>query len=62
MKTIDEYLASLKPDQRAALQKVRRAIRATAPRADEGILRRARNASKLLRGSRLPGPEGSEVS
>jgi uncharacterized protein YdhG (YjbR/CyaY superfamily) len=36
MRTIDEYLASLKPDQRAALEKVRRAVRAAAPGAEEG--------------------------
>jgi uncharacterized protein YdhG (YjbR/CyaY superfamily) len=34
--TIDEYLASLRPDQRAALQRVRRAVRAAAPGAEEG--------------------------
>lgn len=36
-RTIDEYLATLSRDQRAALQKVRRAIRAAAPRAEECI-------------------------
>jgi uncharacterized protein YdhG (YjbR/CyaY superfamily) len=36
-KTIDEYLATLSDDQRAALQKLRRAIRAAAPKAEEGI-------------------------
>jgi uncharacterized protein YdhG (YjbR/CyaY superfamily) len=36
-RTIDEYLAGLKPDQRAALEKVRRAVRAAAPRAEEGF-------------------------
>jgi uncharacterized protein YdhG (YjbR/CyaY superfamily) len=35
--TIDEYLAGLKPDQRAALVKVRRAVMAAAPRAEEGF-------------------------
>ena len=35
MRTIDEYLASLRPDQRAALEKVRRAVRAAAPGAEE---------------------------
>lgn len=35
--TIDEYLATLSPDKRAALQKLRRAIRAAAPRAVECI-------------------------
>lgn len=36
-KTIDEYLAALGADQRAALEKLRRAIRAAAPRAEECI-------------------------
>jgi uncharacterized protein YdhG (YjbR/CyaY superfamily) len=36
-RTIDEYLAALSRDQRAALQKVRKAVRATAPRAEECI-------------------------
>lgn len=36
-KTIDEYLAALSADQRAALQKLRRAIRAAAPKAEECI-------------------------
>ena len=35
--TIDEYLASLTADQRSALQALRRAIRAAAPRAEECI-------------------------
>ncbi len=35
--TIDEYLAALSPDQRAALERLRRAIRAAAPRAEECI-------------------------
>jgi uncharacterized protein YdhG (YjbR/CyaY superfamily) len=35
--TIDEYLAQLRDDQRIALEKVRRAIRAAAPRAEECI-------------------------
>src|SRR5687768_18026486 len=35
--TIDEYLAGVKPDQRAALEKIRRAIKAAAPEAEEGI-------------------------
>jgi uncharacterized protein YdhG (YjbR/CyaY superfamily) len=35
--TIDEYLASLSAENRSALQKVRRAIRAAAPRAEECI-------------------------
>lgn len=35
--TIDEYLATLNPDQRAALQKLRKAIKAVVPRAEECI-------------------------
>jgi uncharacterized protein YdhG (YjbR/CyaY superfamily) len=35
--TIDEYLAGVSADQRAALQRLRRAIKAAAPRAEEGI-------------------------
>ncbi len=35
--TIDEYLAPLPPRQRAALQKLRMAIRAAAPKAQECI-------------------------
>ena len=35
--TIDEYLASLSNEKRAALQKLRRAIRAAAPAAEECI-------------------------
>jgi uncharacterized protein YdhG (YjbR/CyaY superfamily) len=35
-KTVADYLASLRPDQRAALEKVRRAVRAEAPGAEEG--------------------------
>jgi uncharacterized protein YdhG (YjbR/CyaY superfamily) len=35
--TIDEYLAGQSPENRAALQKVRRAIHAAAPGAEEGI-------------------------
>lgn len=35
--TIDEYLAGLRPDQRAALNRLRKAIRAAAPAADECI-------------------------
>ncbi|PYL10625.1 MAG: hypothetical protein DME33_00255 [Verrucomicrobia bacterium] len=35
--TIDEYLASVNPDQRAALEKLREAIRTAAPKADECI-------------------------
>jgi uncharacterized protein YdhG (YjbR/CyaY superfamily) len=36
-KTIDEYLAAVSPLQRAALEKLRRAIRAVAPEAEECI-------------------------
>jgi uncharacterized protein YdhG (YjbR/CyaY superfamily) len=36
-RTIDEYLAALRADQRAALEKLRAAIRAAAPRAEECI-------------------------
>jgi uncharacterized protein YdhG (YjbR/CyaY superfamily) len=35
--TIDEYLAALSADQRAALEKLRRTIRAAAPKAEECI-------------------------
>jgi uncharacterized protein YdhG (YjbR/CyaY superfamily) len=35
--TIDEYLATLSDDKRAALEKLRKAIRAAAPRAEECI-------------------------
>jgi uncharacterized protein YdhG (YjbR/CyaY superfamily) len=35
--TIDEYLAGLSPENRAALQKLRRAIHAAAPGAEECI-------------------------
>jgi uncharacterized protein YdhG (YjbR/CyaY superfamily) len=35
--TIDEYLAGLSPENRAALQKIRRAIHAAAPGAEETI-------------------------
>ena len=35
--TIDEYLSRVKPDQRAALQALREAIRAAAPEAEECI-------------------------
>jgi uncharacterized protein YdhG (YjbR/CyaY superfamily) len=35
--TISEYLAPLSPDKRATLQKLRRAIQAAAPRAEECI-------------------------
>lgn len=36
-KTIDDYLAGLSPDKRAALQKLRKTIRAAAPKAEECI-------------------------
>jgi uncharacterized protein YdhG (YjbR/CyaY superfamily) len=36
-KTIDEYLATLSEDQRAALEKLRGTIRAAAPKAEECI-------------------------
>ena len=35
--TIDEYLAGVRPDQRAALQRLRKTIRAIVPRAEECI-------------------------
>ena len=35
--TIDEYLAALTEDKRAALEKLRKTIRATAPKAEECI-------------------------
>src|SRR5438094_2830399 len=35
--TIDEYLASVGPDQRALLQKLRKTIRAVAPNVEERI-------------------------
>ena len=36
-KTIDEYLAAVSDDQRAALEKIRKTIRAAAPKAEECI-------------------------
>lgn len=36
-RTIDAYLASLPPKPRAALERLRRAIRAAAPQAEEGF-------------------------
>jgi len=36
-KTIDEYLARVSPEQRAALQQLRQTIRAAAPKAEECI-------------------------
>ena len=38
-KTIDEYLAGLSDDKRAALERLRKAIRAAAPNAEECICR-----------------------
>ncbi len=35
--TIDDYLAALTPDKRAALEKLRKAIKAVVPHAEEGI-------------------------
>jgi uncharacterized protein YdhG (YjbR/CyaY superfamily) len=35
--TVDEYLAAVRPDARAALMKLRRAIKAAAPEATEAI-------------------------
>src|ERR1041385_3988605 len=35
--TINEYLAAVPPEKRAALQRLRKTIRATAPRAEECI-------------------------
>jgi uncharacterized protein YdhG (YjbR/CyaY superfamily) len=37
LKTIDEYLAGVKADQRVALEKLRKIIRASAPKAEECI-------------------------
>ena len=36
-RTVDEYLATLPADQRAALRRLRRIIRATSPRMEESI-------------------------
>jgi uncharacterized protein YdhG (YjbR/CyaY superfamily) len=36
-KTIDEYLAAIDPEKRAALEKIRQTIKATAPKAEECI-------------------------
>lgn len=36
-RTIDAYLAGLEKDQRAALERVRKAVKAAAPRAEEGF-------------------------
>ena len=35
--TIDDYLAGVKPDQRAVLEQLRRTIRSVVPQAEEGI-------------------------
>src|SRR5687767_7650792 len=35
--TVDQYLAAVRPDARAALMKLRKAIKAAAPAATEGI-------------------------
>jgi len=51
VKTIDEYLATLGKEQRAALEKLRKAIRAAAPKAEECISYRLpafRLSGKLL--------------
>ncbi len=40
VKTVDEYLAALSDDKRAALEEVRKAIRAAAPEAEECIMYR----------------------
>lgn len=37
LETIDEYLAGVNPGQRVALEKLRRAIHATVPNAEECI-------------------------
>ena len=37
VKTVDEYLARVSDDKRVALQKLRKTIKAAAPRAEEGI-------------------------
>ena len=37
MKTFDTYLAALSPEKRVALQRLRKIIRATAPKAEECI-------------------------
>jgi uncharacterized protein YdhG (YjbR/CyaY superfamily) len=50
-KTIDEYLATLNDDKRAALAKLRKAIRAAAPKAEECIsyqLAAFRHAGRVL--------------
>ena len=36
-KTVDQFLAALSPDKRAALQRLRKIIHAVAPKAEEGI-------------------------
>jgi uncharacterized protein YdhG (YjbR/CyaY superfamily) len=50
-RTIDDYLAALSDEQRAALQELRRTIRAAAPRAEECISYRIpafRSGGRLL--------------
>jgi uncharacterized protein YdhG (YjbR/CyaY superfamily) len=42
--TIDEYLAPLSSEQRAALEKLRSAIKSAAPKAEECIRVRTRTA------------------
>lgn len=54
-KSIDEYLAALSPDKRAALEKVRRAVHAAAPGAEECIsygMPAFRLSGKLIAGFR----------
>ena len=59
-RTIDEYLAGLSPENRAALQKLRRAVLAAAPGAEECIsygmpaFRLKREAHCRLQGGREP--------
>ena len=36
-RTVDEYLARLPPEQRAALEKLRKTIRSAAPKAEESV-------------------------
>jgi uncharacterized protein YdhG (YjbR/CyaY superfamily) len=45
--TIDEYLAGLSPENRAALQQLRRAVLAAAPGAEECISSRLEMACRL---------------
>lgn len=49
--TIDQYLAAVRPDQRAALEKLRKTIKAAAPQAEECIsyqLAAFRNDGRML--------------